>query len=70
MKHLRSIEELGVDGIVRILSLSEHMAQVNQRPVPKVPALIGRTVVSLFLRTPLARALVLKLLPNACPLTR
>lgn len=48
MKHLRSIEELGVDGIVRILSLSEHMAQVNQRPVPKVPALIGRTVVSLF----------------------
>ena len=48
MKHLRSIEELGVEGIVRILSLSEHMAQVNQRPVPKVPALIGRTVVSLF----------------------
>ena len=48
MKHLRSIPELGVDGIVRILSLADHMAEVNRRPVPKVPALNGRTVVSLF----------------------
>lgn len=48
MKHLRGIPELGVDGIVRILSLAEHMAEVNRRPVPKVPALVGRTVVSLF----------------------
>jgi aspartate carbamoyltransferase catalytic subunit len=48
MKHLRSIPELGVDGIVRILSLADHMAEVNRRPVPKVPALVGRTVVSLF----------------------
>ena len=48
MKHLRSIPELGVDGIVRILGLATHMAEVNRRPVPKVPALNGRTVVSLF----------------------
>lgn len=48
MKHLRSIDELGVDGLARILSLSDHMAEVNRRPVPKVPALVGRTVVSLF----------------------
>lgn len=48
MKHLRSIPELGVDGIVRILGLANHMAEVNRRPVPKVPALNGRTVVSLF----------------------
>ena len=48
MKHLRSISELGVDGIVRILNLANHMAEVNRRPVPKVPALNGRTVVSLF----------------------
>ena len=48
MKHLRSIPELGVNGIVRILSLATHMAEVNRRPVPKVPALNGRTVVSLF----------------------
>ncbi|MBU3688266.1 MAG: aspartate carbamoyltransferase [Acidimicrobiales bacterium mtb01] len=48
MKHLRSIDELGADGIVRILKVAEHMAEVNRRPVPKVPALVGRTVVSLF----------------------
>jgi aspartate carbamoyltransferase catalytic subunit len=48
MKHLRSIPELGVEGIVRILGLANHMAEVNRRPVPKVPALNGRTVVSLF----------------------
>jgi aspartate carbamoyltransferase catalytic subunit len=48
MKHLRSIDELGVDGLERLLSLTHHMVEVNQRPVPKVPALRGRTVVSLF----------------------
>lgn len=48
MKHVRSIDELGVDGIVRILKVAEHMAEVNRRPVPKVPALVGKTVVSLF----------------------
>jgi chemotaxis protein MotB len=48
MKHLRSIPELGVDGIVRILGLANNMAEVNRRPVPKVPELNGRTVVSLF----------------------
>jgi aspartate carbamoyltransferase catalytic subunit len=48
MKHLRSIEELGVDGLRRLLDLSDHMAEINRRPVPKVPALRGKTVVSLF----------------------
>jgi aspartate carbamoyltransferase catalytic subunit len=48
MKHLRSIDELGHDGLVRLLELTHHMVEVNRRPVPKVPALRGRTVVSLF----------------------
>ena len=48
MKHLRSIDELGSDGLVRLLDLTNHMVEVNRRPVPKVPALRGRTVVSLF----------------------
>ena len=48
MKHLRSISELGVEGMVRILRLAEHMAAINERPIPKVPALTGRNVVSLF----------------------
>lgn len=47
-KHVRSIGELGVDGIVRLLEVARHMDSVNRRPVPKVPALVGRTVVSLF----------------------
>ena len=48
MKHLRSIEELGVDGLHLLLDLSDHMAEINRRPVPKVPALRGKTVVTLF----------------------
>ncbi|CAB4886992.1 unannotated protein [freshwater metagenome] len=48
MKHLRSIDELGVDGLRRLLDLSDHMAEINRRPVPKVPALRNKTVVSLF----------------------
>src|SRR3954449_7856402 len=31
-----------------LLDLSDHMAEINRRPVPKVPALRGKTVVSLF----------------------
>jgi len=48
MKHLRSIDELGREGLLRLLDLTNHMVEVNRRPVPKVPALRGRTVVSLF----------------------
>lgn len=48
MKHLRSIDELGLDGLTALLQLTDHMAEINQRPVPKVPALRGRTVASLF----------------------
>jgi len=48
MKHLRSIDELGPDGLRHLLDLSDHMAEINRRPVPKVPALRGKTVVSLF----------------------
>ena len=48
MKHLRSIDELGLDGLTGLLQLTDHMAEINQRPVPKVPALRGRTVASFF----------------------
>jgi aspartate carbamoyltransferase catalytic subunit len=48
MPHLRSIEELGPDGVRALLDLTDHMAEINRRPVPKVPALRGRTVASLF----------------------
>lgn len=48
MSHLLSISDLGSSGLVQILRTAETMAEVNIRPVPKVPALTGRTVVSLF----------------------
>jgi len=48
VKHLRSIDELGPDGLRQLLDLSDHMAEINRRPIPKVPALRGKTVVSLF----------------------
>jgi aspartate carbamoyltransferase catalytic subunit len=48
MKHLRSIEELGADGLRHLLDITDHMAEINRRPIPKVPALRGKTVVSLF----------------------
>ncbi len=48
MKHLRSIEELSADDLVALLDLTDHMADINRRPIPKVPALRGKTVVSVF----------------------
>ncbi len=48
MKHFRSIEEAGPDSLRRLLDLSDHMAEVNRRPNPKVPALRGKTVCNVF----------------------
>lgn len=48
MRNLLSISDLGREGIVRVLRTAETMVEVNARPVPKVPALTGRTIVSLF----------------------
>lgn len=48
MKHFRSIAEAGPDALQRLLDLSDHMAEVNRRPNPKVPALRGKTVCNVF----------------------
>jgi aspartate carbamoyltransferase catalytic subunit len=48
MKHFRSIEETGADDLRRLLDLSDHMAEVNRRPNPRVPALRGKTVCNVF----------------------
>ena len=48
MRHLLSTNDLSVDAIVDILSLADRMTEINARPVPKVPALRGRTVASVF----------------------
>ena len=46
--NLLSIADLGRDGIEEILDLTDSFVEVSERRIPKVPALRGRTVVSLF----------------------
>jgi aspartate carbamoyltransferase catalytic subunit len=48
MRHLLSAADLDLATTVRLLDLAEEMAQVQDRPVKKLPALRGRTVVNLF----------------------
>jgi aspartate carbamoyltransferase catalytic subunit len=46
--HLLSIDDLGAEGIDEVMRLTDTFAEVGRRPIPKVPALRGKTVVSLF----------------------
>lgn len=48
MRHLLSIGDLDRAGIDELCELAESFAEVTQRDVPKVPALRGKVVVSLF----------------------
>lgn len=48
MKHLLSTTDLSREEISGILDLADHMAEINARPQPKVPALRGRTIASVF----------------------
>ena len=48
MKHLLAIDGLERSDIEGLLTLSEHFLEVTQRDIPKVPALRGKVVVSLF----------------------
>jgi aspartate carbamoyltransferase catalytic subunit len=47
-RSLLDVTDLGVDGVHRVLDLADHMAEVNRRPNPRVPALRGKTVCSVF----------------------
>src|SRR2546423_9081444 len=47
-RHLLSINDLGADGIDEILRVTDSFVEVSERAIPKVPALCGKTVVSLF----------------------
>ena len=48
MKHLLSIADLDRDELETLLALSEDFLHVTEREIPKVPALRGKVVVSLF----------------------
>jgi aspartate carbamoyltransferase catalytic subunit len=47
-RHLLGLAELGRDNIQEILRLTDRFVEVGQRPIPKVPALRGKTVVTMF----------------------
>jgi aspartate carbamoyltransferase catalytic subunit len=46
--HLLSIADLGADGIEEVLRLTDSFVEVSRRPIPKVQALRGKTIVSAF----------------------
>jgi aspartate carbamoyltransferase catalytic subunit len=46
--HLLSIADLGRDGIEEIMRVTDTFVEVSSRSIPRVPALRGKTVVSLF----------------------
>jgi aspartate carbamoyltransferase catalytic subunit len=49
MKHLLSVDDLGPrPGIEAMLDLTDSFVEISRRDIPKVPALRGKTVVSLF----------------------
>ncbi|MDP9075137.1 MAG: aspartate carbamoyltransferase catalytic subunit [Actinomycetota bacterium] len=47
-RHLLSVADLGRDGLEEILRLTDSFVEVSERAIPRVPALRGKTVVSLF----------------------
>ena len=47
-RHLLSISDLGPEGIEEVMRLTDSFVEVSSRAIPKVPALRGKTVVSLF----------------------
>ncbi len=47
-RHLLSVTDLGAEGIEEVLQVTDSFVEVSARAIPRVPALRGRTVVSLF----------------------
>lgn len=48
MKHLLDTHDLTIEEVVRLLDVADRMVEVNSRQVPKVPALKGKTVATVF----------------------
>ncbi len=48
MNHLLSLADLGADGIDEVMRVTDSFVEVSERAIPRVPALRGKTVVSLF----------------------
>ena len=46
--HLLSISQLDRDDVTQVLDAAEAFVEVSRRPVRKVPALRGKTVINMF----------------------
>src|SRR5579884_4190403 len=47
-RHLLSVADLGRSGIREVLRLTDSFVEVSERSIPRVPALRGRTVATVF----------------------
>ena len=47
-QHLLSVADLGREGIEEVLQLTDNFVEVSERAIPRVPALRGRTVATVF----------------------
>ncbi len=47
-RHLLAVSDLGASGIAEMMHLTDRFVEVSARPIPRVPALRGKTVVSIF----------------------
>ena len=48
MKDLLTVNDIGASGIEEIMLAADSFAEVCKRPIPKVPALRGKTIASMF----------------------
>jgi aspartate carbamoyltransferase catalytic subunit len=48
VKNLLGVDDLGAEGISEVLRLADSFLEVTRRDIPKIPALRGKTVVSMF----------------------
>jgi aspartate carbamoyltransferase catalytic subunit len=47
-RHLLSVADLGAEGLEEVMRVADTFVEVSRRPIPRVPALRGKTVVSMF----------------------
>lgn len=48
VKHLLSVDDLGIDEIDNLMQITDSFAQIGKRPIKKVPTLRGKTIINLF----------------------
>ncbi|MEN9553097.1 MAG: hypothetical protein RLY24_692 [Actinomycetota bacterium] len=48
MKHLLDTHDLTIEDVIKLFDVTDRMVEVNSRQVPKVPALKGKTIATVF----------------------